>query len=297
MTKTSSHADRRLATIDLYLAFTGRVQRSDLMRHFDIGIATASRSLKEYRSLHPDNINYSVSDRAYLSSSEFTPAYTHDTNAALRLIAFGQETTNISGPRYGIASPSSLTASIDMDCARVITRAIVSRGLVNMTYSSGSSGNRERTVAPHALFESGGTWYFRCHNLEKDDFRTFRLSRVKSAEVVDESEYKKSSASSNDPEWNAMVTLTIGPHPNRGNQDALREDLGLINKPVKNIQVNTAMAGFVLIDLRVDCSKEGDLNPYEYHLRLLNRHELISVDSLTIAPGFNSQKPNTAKLT
>ncbi len=85
-----------------------------------------------------------------------------------------------------------------------------------------------------------------------------------------------------------MITLTVGPHPNRDNQDALREDLGLVDKPVKNIQVNEAMAGFVLIDLRVDCTKDGDLNPYEYHLRLLNRHELASVDSLAIAPGFNN---------
>lgn len=290
MTRTPTHSDRRLAIIDLYLAFTGRVQRSDLIRHFDIGIATASRSLKEYRSLHPDNIDYSVSDRAYVSSPGFTPAYPHDTDAALRLIAFGQEITQINSPSYGAPSPTSLTASIDMDCARTITCAIVSGGLVNMAYSSGSSGNRERMVAPHALFLSGGTWYFRCHNLEKGDFRTFRFSRVKSAEIVDASEHKGLSGQSNDKEWSSVVTLTVGPHPNRDNQDALREDLGLVDKPVKNIRVNEAMAGFVLIDLRVDCSKDGDLNPYEYHLRLLNRHELTSVGSLAIAPGFNERK-------
>ncbi|MES9868040.1 MAG: WYL domain-containing protein [Candidatus Thiodiazotropha sp. LLP2] len=290
MTEISVHADRRLAIIDLYLAFTGQVQRSDLIHHFDIGTATASRSLKKYRSQYPDNIDYSVSDRAYISSPGFSPAYQHETDAALRLIAFGQETTQINSPRYGISSPVTLTASIDLHSAQTITSAIVSGALVSMAYSSSSSGNRERMVAPHAIFESGGTWYFRCHDLDNRDFRTFRFSRVKSAKAVDASMHKPSLGPTDDREWLSVITLTVGPHPNRENQDALRKDLGLVDKPVKNIQVNEAMAGFVLIDLRVDCSKDGNLNPHEYYLRLLNRHELVSVGSLAIAPGFSEHK-------
>lgn len=288
MPETSPHTAKRLAIIDLYLAFKGRVQRSDLIRHFDIGVATASRTMKEYRDRYPDNIDYSISDRTYITPETFSAAYTHDIGNALRLMAYGTETSSVGGDCYGIASPAQLTASMSIGTVSQITRAMVSKSVVTIEYSSGSSGETKRNVAPNAIFEAGGTWYFRCYDFNREDFRTFRFSRVKAAFHPEGIEHSIPEQSE-DHEWNTEIVLTVGPHPYRSNQDALREDLGLTDKPVKNIVTNAAITGFVLTDLRADCSKEGTLNPYEYPIRLLNRHDLEDIDSMSFAPGFQKK--------
>lgn len=80
--------------------------------------------------------------------------------------------------------------------------------------------------------------------------------------------------------------LTLASHTKHPQKDALAMDLGLQDRPVSNITVNRVTAGFVLTDLRVDCSVDASLNPFEYHLQLMNRHELIDVKALKIAPGY-----------
>jgi len=126
----------------------------------------------------------------------------------------------------------------------------------------------------------------RAYDTYRQEFRTFRLNRIQQATST--SSLEKSRPLSQDAEWLRHINLTLAPHPRRENQDALRIDLGLTNKPVKNITVNAVTAGFVLIDLRVDCSADGFLDPYEYHLKLMNRHELENVGSMNIAPGYRT---------
>ncbi len=102
MIKNKTHAEKRLAIIDLYLAFKGKVQRSDLIRHFEISTATASRTMKEYRELCPHNITYSISDRTYVAPDTFEAMYSHNLESALRLLAYGEEVSSIGGKCYGI---------------------------------------------------------------------------------------------------------------------------------------------------------------------------------------------------
>ncbi|MFT5117371.1 MAG: hypothetical protein ACI9NY_000900 [Kiritimatiellia bacterium] len=83
------------------------------------------------------------------------------------------------------------------------------------------------------------------------------------------------------------MTLTLAPHPNHANQDAFRRDLGLTDKPVLNINVSLAMAGFVLSAMRVDCSEAADMDIHQFPLRCMNLHDLKDVESLQIAPGYH----------
>lgn len=284
MTEKSPHALKRLALIDQYLAFTGKVQRSDLIRHFDIGVATASRSLKDYRDRYPENIEYTVSARCYTARPAFRPVFDHDINASLSLLAHGIQSSNVGGQCYGVPSPSPLTSALSLDLVTPVARAIVNQSPLTIYYASGSSGVGERVVVPHALFDFGGAWYFRAYNVRGDDFRNFRFSRVTRVVTTTGERYEQPALE--DAEWNRELIITLGPHPQRANQEALREDLGLLDKPVVNLRVREALIGFVMNDLRVDCSAEGTLNPYEYHLRMLNRHDLVGVDAMVIAPGF-----------
>lgn len=280
----ASQISKRLALIDQYLLFQGQVCRANLIKHFGIGIATASRTLKEYQIKYPGNMDYSLSARSYVAAKQFKPAYKHDVDRALALIAFGLDIREVEEARFGQAqlTPFSVLSS---EIVSGVTRAMVKEEPIEIEYASGSSGLTKRTVMPRALFQGGGVWYFRAFDTLRTEYRTFRLNRVRSVGATQR--VLEHSPEVLDTEWEKQVTLTLAPNPKRENQEALREDLGLIDKPVQNITTNAVTAGFVLIDLRVDCSSDGSLDPFEYHLRLMNLHELQSVDSMDIAPGFN----------
>ena len=65
----SSQYLKRLSLIDFYLTYVGSFQRNDLMNHFDIGSVTATRDIKEYRQLYPENIIYDVSSKSYVKNN------------------------------------------------------------------------------------------------------------------------------------------------------------------------------------------------------------------------------------
>lgn len=288
MSDQAHQITKRLALIDQYLHFRGQVCRADLINHFDIGIATASRTLKEYRAKYPDNMAYSVSDRSYVAAKHFMPAYKHDVNRALALITYGLEIREIEGAQFGQVKPAPFSAPLSTDVVSSVTRAMVCGKPIDIEYASGSSGGTKRTILPHSLFQGGGAWYIRAFDALRSEHRTFRLNRIRSVENGQgQLTYPRDNL---DAEWKKQITLTLAPHPRRENQEALREDLGLIDKLVQNVTTNAVTAGFVLIDLRVDCSPKGSLNPYEYHLRLMNLHELQHVESMKIAPGFASSE-------
>ena len=89
-----------------------------------------------------------------------------------------------------------------------------------------------------------------------------------------------------DPQWEEMVNLTISPHDKHPFPEALALDIGVEKGCAQNIVCNAVVAGFLLNDLRVDCSKGGSLNPSEYPFRLINLKELEGVESMKIAPGY-----------
>ena len=45
---------QRLAYIDFKLYFTGKVTRSEIVSHFELGLAAATRDLKFYKDNAPD---------------------------------------------------------------------------------------------------------------------------------------------------------------------------------------------------------------------------------------------------
>jgi hypothetical protein len=83
-----------------------------------------------------------------------------------------------------------------------------------------------------------------------------------------------------------MRLVRLLPHPKNPNPDAMVTDLGVIDSGIKELMVAEACLGFVLTDLRVDCSKYHRLSFYEYPLALQNREELEDIQSMKLSPGF-----------
>lgn len=281
----------KIEVIDLYLLFRGRVSRKDLMLHFDIATATASRALKEYRECAPGNLTYLPEKRVYVASNEFEPEFQHDVNRALSLLAYGEDLRYLD-PGNGLLMPKVpvIGQGLEWQLVYGVSRAFTESKQARIRYHSTGEGGLERIIYPHSIFEIGSVWYFRAGEIDTSNgqvvFKTFRFSRLVSSEVINESEPKQ--LVGDDLAWTNEVTVTIGPNPKHHSLAALRSDLGLDEHPIKNIYVKEALVGLVLSSLRIDSSKEGVLNPNEYQLRLFNRKELVELSGMAIAPGYYS---------
>lgn len=273
--------DQRLRFIDMSLEYTGRATRAMLVDYFQIGTATASRAFKEYSARWPANaIVLPGKNGGYIRARNYVTAFRHAPEAALELLCFGEVKILLPVVTYGPLS-CTLPSCLDGEKVACCTRALVDGTPVRIRYMSSTSGGSERVVHPNHLFQGGGAWYFRAFDEKSGEHRTFRFSRV-----LDAVEIESEDKTPVDKEWNEEIILSLAPHPLHPNPEAHARDLGMCDRPVVNMRVNTVVAGFLLTDRRVDCSKHGDLDPLEYPLRLMNRAEVSAISSLAIAPGF-----------
>lgn len=77
-------------------------------------------------------------------------------------------------------------------------------------------------------------------------------------------------------------------HPRHPRKDSIASDLGITGNEVVTISVRRALVGFVLNEMRVDCSSDGVLDPNSFPLQLRNHTELKGSDSIVFAPGFGT---------
>jgi predicted DNA-binding transcriptional regulator YafY len=76
----------------------------------------------------------------------------------------------------------------DSDVAREVSRAIESRNLIELEYYAPNEDRfSTRVVEPYALINGREGWYVATYDPAKEDTRHFRLDRVKSVAVLDES--------------------------------------------------------------------------------------------------------------
>jgi predicted DNA-binding transcriptional regulator YafY len=76
----------------------------------------------------------------------------------------------------------------DTEIAAVVSQAIAGRRLVSFEYYKENEDEfTERTVEPYALINGREGWYIASYDPSRDDVRHFRLDRIKSASVSEES--------------------------------------------------------------------------------------------------------------
>lgn len=63
--------EQRLRLVDFLLAQYGYVKRAALMNYFGIGEATATRDLRAYNDIAPENMAFNQSDKTYYRTNAF----------------------------------------------------------------------------------------------------------------------------------------------------------------------------------------------------------------------------------
>lgn len=287
--------------IEFLLLFKGGLTRSELVARFSIGEATASRLIASYLEDCPNQMIFKGARNGYEISKNFKPCYEHSVEEALQYIAFGKISSQLSVERYGSEYLKSFT-NLNIVLASGITRSIVNNEWLKIQYFSTSSGRTTKDIRPHSLFKAGSSWYFRAferptmidttnfslnHEVIQKCYKTFKFSRVLDVDNNAMSLVGYGISKDMDDDWNRYRNVQLIPHPKALHPESQMLDLGMTDLGVREVIVSEALLGFVLIDLRVDCSKNAELNPYEYPLRLNNLKELQNISSMEIAPGFS----------
>ncbi len=271
---------QRLQYIEIMAYYTGLVTRSDIARAFGISDAAATKDLKLYSQLAPDNLIYKHSLFGFVPGPAFSEIFTDlQPEQVLPMIAanlpFAAEPTR-QPFLYGVATESLPLPQRLPDKAIVaeVMRAIKQRTALKMVYRSLSDRGSpaERLVEPHALIHTGLRWHVRAYNADTYDFRDFVLSRVEQATQLPQA------AESNpqyDDDWTELVTLQLVPHPglDERKQDILLMDYAAENGVIE-FTVRRALLGYVLQRLSVDTSADHSLNPNAYQLVVMNRDEI-----------------------
>lgn len=271
---------QRLSYIETRAYYSGSVSRSDVAQTFAMSDPAATKDLKLYNDLAPDNLIYKQSEFGFIPSANFTPTFS-DLNPALvlNLIAHNNPSPWLAtegSPIFGLTAitlphPTRLP---DKTIVAQLTRAMHQRKKLSIIYASlhNRDLDQRRTIEPHAIVNTGLRWHARAYNEQHFDFRDFVLSRILEAELINE---PAESGADHDEDWVETLALELAPHPGLTPRQQLNLHVDF-SEDGKTIQltVRRALIGYALRALSVDTTIDQSLNPNAYQLVLLNRDEV-----------------------
>ncbi len=273
-------ARQRLQFIEIMAFYTGIISRSALARAFGISDPAATKDLKLYNELAPDNLIYEPGVFGFVPSQTFTEVFADLTpSTVLPMIADNLiSVENPSGESfiYGVMV-EKLPLPARLPTKQVlaqIVRAIKHQQQLRVRYHSlsGRESNEYRVIEPHAMINNGLRWHVRAYSQETFDFRDFVLSRIVEAQMLDEA---AESSSNYDDDWVEIVTLKLKPHPGLSEQKhlTLNYDYNMVDDIIE-LKVRRALVGYVLQRMAVDTTNDHSLNPNAYQLIVENRDEI-----------------------
>ncbi len=286
-----NHAQReRLIFIEFRLYFLGDVRRQDLIQRFGIAPAVATRDFAQYRELFPHNINFDNKSKRYVLGDNFSPVFNHSSERVLTALSrgFGDGIGGSHQPLLTCETPIILNQP-SVAILAPITRAIHQQKVVNIDYTSHSSGLSTREIAPFALVNDGLRWHVRVFDRKRQAFIDLVITRILKSQLIEESEVLPHEQSSADIQWNRIVELDLVPHPNQEHPEIIENDYGMTDG-VLHLKIRAAVAGYMLRQWIVDCSSKHSLEGKEYRLWLKNHLALYDVASAQFAPGYESPK-------
>jgi len=272
---------QRLQFIEIMAYYNGSISRSMLAKAYGISDPAATKDLKLYNDLAPDNLDYNPSLFSFVPSTQFDEVFA-DLSPKSVLPMFAQNLLTVDNPSgnepiYGITieeMPFPVRLPQKNVLAQLI-RAMKNKCQLKVSYHSLSRRDEDqqsRIIEPHALVNNGLRWHVRAYDHENYDFRDFVLSRFTEAEKL---EINAESSQNYDDDWVELVTLKLQPHPGLSEKQrlALSYDYDMENNIIE-LQVRRALVGYLLQQMKVDTTKEFSLNPSAYQLIVNNRDEI-----------------------
>lgn len=268
--------ERRQQFIDFRLQWDGRLNRSDLVRFFEISVQQASADISDYSHQRPNNIAYDKSLKTYVATPEFKAAYpSSGTQQYLAQLLAAQQGVlppdrSLIGYQPPTASVPIPERTIDENTIKPLLRAIEGKQMLLVEYQSITRDEqRERYISPHALVHDGLRWHVRafCHLRGRfDDIVISRIFNVKDSQPspID---------SMDDAEWHEPIDLILAPHPDLtpAQKQGVEVDYKMVEGKV-HLVCKRAMLYYTL--RRLGLETDGSPRKYPKQVVLANLDEL-----------------------
>ena len=282
--KTASDIKRntrqRLQYIEIMAFYTGVVTRSDVAKSFGISDPAATKDLKLYSELAPDNLTYRHQVFGFVPTDSFQAMFA-DISPEVVLPMIASNLAIVAEPIeeqpiYSIAV-ETLPLPVRLPSKEVlapIIRALKQGKQLRGSYKSMSEREdiQDRLIEPHALVNTGLRWHVRAYCQQSYEFRDFVLSRFVESELID---VAAESSPMYDDDWIEAITLKLSPHPqlSESKRNSLLIDYDATDDVIE-LDIRRALVGYSLHRLSVDTTTDHSLNPNAYQLVLLNRDEI-----------------------
>lgn len=277
----------RLAYIEFRLFFLGDARRQDVMDRFGIAPAAATRDFALYRELCPDNLDLESRSKSYVLGNTFEPIFEHNIERVLMMLSrgFGDGIGKVQSALLSCELPPMLNRP-SADVLAPVTRAIHQKKAARMRYYSHSSGLSKRDIVPFALANDGLRWHVRAFDRKSREFRDFVFTRMEATQFLVGSTPSNNELPEQDHQWSRVVELDIVPHPNREHPEIIERDYGMVDG-VLHLKIRAALAGYVLRQWQVDCSKDHSIEDLGCRLWLKDVLALYGVNSAVLALGYS----------
>lgn len=226
---------RRLAFIDLRLQYDGRINRTDLMKFFDVSAPQASADLRLYQEQAKGNMTYDASAKTYLALPGFVPqsgrtAATIYLDELYRLecgvVDRAESFVGFLPPTGIVATPARKITAFEV---ATWVQAIRDKRALRVEYQSMERDRALHLVlSAHAVGFDGLRWHVRAWCHESEAFRDFAIGRLNViGDVVDAPTVDPSQ----DSAWNTEVELVLVPNSNltASQREAVIKDYGMEN--------------------------------------------------------------------
>lgn len=265
---------KRMEFVESRLFWEGAISRKDLKDCFGISNPQASKDLKQYSELAPDNIYYDSSAKQYFASKDFAPKIitpTCESYFSELLTSNDTEESFVCGeiPQHDLVPvPLRTTGPLVL---RDILKAIRESSSIEITYQSMSSFDPgPRYISPHALVNDGFRWHIRAYCHKRMEYRDFNLSRIISC-----GEFRFDSINhANDLLWHNFVVFKLAPHPklNDNQKRCIEHEYGMIDG-VCDLKVRGAFVFYAKQRMGLHQLPE-EKPPYQQQIILANRDEV-----------------------
>lgn len=275
---------RRFEFIEFHVFWEGPLKRAHLTKNYGISTVQASKDIKTYKSLAPENLLFNSSTKTYSSSETFAPLFINtDPSAYLsNLMAkkSGFFSVEVSIPHFFPKSDivPSPYRKINPATLRSVILAIKNHLDIEIQYQSMSSPNPIwRWITPHALNFDGHRWHIRCFCHMSKVFKDFLIARI-----INLGDQKASNVDpKKDLSWSEEINVKIGPHPDLsdGQKSIIEYDYDM-QDGVTVIPVKKASLLYFYRKMGFDKKIDG-LDPKAVQVVLLNREAVENQLNLT----------------
>ena len=206
MEQAQWQADRQ-QFIEDSLYWIGTVGNIDVRRRFGIAKSLAALDIARYRENQPAPVLYEPRRKVFVAPDNLRPLYANQSlERFLRLTMSGEMAVG-DAVDLAVLMPPPRPAPVEV--SRAVVNAIIASQEIEVRYTSMSSGQSRRWLAPHAIGHDGLRYHCRAFDFAKSRFSDFVLGRIGAVY----GKRRRSVDPKTDDDWFSHVTLELVANP------------------------------------------------------------------------------------